>query len=916
MQRCKRYWLGFCVLMFLSISSFATHNRGGEIMYQRLSGFTYKFIVVIYSDDGNGIADRCSLTVNFGDGDTAIAYRVNGSTNSSACAPGIGAGVIILNDPTVKKNVYEVTHTYAGAFEYLISVFDRNRANDSRNIPNSVNQPFYLETKLSFNNFTPYNNSPIFTVPPIDRACIGKCFYHHPGTYDPDGDSLSYELIIPKGEGGNGQIGVPIPGYVFPVAGAGGIFGLDPVSGLLTWCSPVNATSPSSNGTGSGEYNVAFIVKEWRKFNGEYQQIGFVMRDMQIVVKPGCDNDPPVVDVPADTCVEVGTLVQKVIRIKDLNNNPMTLQGFGATFTVTPPAQLGPTSGTASFTANYSWQTNCSHLRSYAYQVILKVEDFPPPNTIKLVTFKTFNIRVVPPAPKNVTATPFGASINISWLLSTCSAPNNRIISYKIYRRIGCVPRIPGPCEIGVPDSWGYSEIGSVTPTVNTYLDNNNGNGLSPGIDYSYLVVAVYADGSVSYASNSGTNVCARLRRDVPLIINADVVSTNTTSGSVFVRWTKPVVSATNLDTLQLPGPYTFNLLYKATNTTSYTQIYSVTKPFFKSINALSDTTFTHTNLNTVAQDADYKVEFVATNSLIAVGASQRAKTIFLTAVGGERKVNLSWSVTVPWINDIYEIYRTSATQTTAVLVGTSTATSYEDTSNVRNLQTYCYYVRSRGAYSDPSITNPLFNRSQITCAMAIDVTPPCSPTVTVNADCKTGFVEVKWTNPNNSCANDVVRYVLYSKKQESDEYTVLANISTATNTIYTLDNLEFTAACYAIAAIDSTGNESAKSKEICVDNCPEFELPNIVTANGDDVNDFYKAIKVRQIKEINLKIFNRWGGLMYETKDPYFKWDAINIQSKQLVSEGTYFYTCIVYWPTVKGVEERVLKGYMQVVH
>ena len=322
MQMCKRYWLGFCVLMLLSVSGFATHNRGGEIMYQRLSGFTYKFIVVIYTDDGSNIADRCSLTVHFGDGDTAVAYRVNGSTNTSACAPGIGAGVIISNTPTVKKNVYEVTHTYSGAFDYIISVFDRNRNADSRNIPNSVNQPFYLETKLSFNNFTPYNNSPVFNVPPIDRACIGKCFYHNPAAYDPDGDSLSYEITTPRGEGSNGQIGVSIPGYVFPNPGAGGQFGIDPITGTLTWCTPINGTAL---GTGQGEYNISFYVKEWRKFNGVYQQIGYVMRDMQVIVEAGCTNDPPVIAAPADTCVEAGSLVQKLIRITDPNNHPITL---------------------------------------------------------------------------------------------------------------------------------------------------------------------------------------------------------------------------------------------------------------------------------------------------------------------------------------------------------------------------------------------------------------------------------------------------------------------------------------------------------------------------------------------------------------------------------------------------------------
>ncbi|MDI9340293.1 MAG: gliding motility-associated C-terminal domain-containing protein [Sediminibacterium sp.] len=912
MVKSLRYVWFASVVFLLSLSAKATHNRGGEIMYKRLSGFTYEFRIIVYTDDGSNVADRCSLTVHFGDGDTAVAYRVNGSTSGGDCGPGVGMGQIISTTPRVKKNEYVVTHTYSGAFDYTIYVFDRNRNGDSRNIPNSINQPFYLETKLSFDNFTPYNNSPIFSVPPIDRACIGKCFYHNPGAYDPDGDSLSYELTIPRGEGGNGQIGVPIPGYVYPSFGGGnGKFEINAQDGTLSWCSPVNGVT---FGTGQGEYNVAFLVKEWRKFNGVYRQIGYVLRDMQIIVEAGCNNEPPVIVAPADTCVEAGTIIQKQIKVSDPDGNPITLQGFGGSFSApAPTSQLSPTSGTGNFTSNYIWQTACVHIRKQPYQITLKAEDSPSSSqAIKLVDFKTFNIRVVAPSPKNLSATPQGVSINLSWQLSSCSTPSNRLISYKIFRRIGCSTVTIGPCDVGVNPAWGYTNIGAVTFSVNTFTDNNNGNGLSPGIDYSYIVIAVYADGSESYAS---TNVCARLKRDVPLLLNADVLSTHTSTGSVFVRWTKPVVSPTNLDTIQLPGPYTFNLLYKAPGSTTYTTVYSVTKTYFAQLKALSDTTFTHSNLDTETKDAEYKVEFIATPSLIAVGTSQRAKTIFLTAIGGERKVNLSWNVTTPWINTTYEIYRSSASQPTPVMIGTTTTTAYEDNAGVVNLRTYCYYVRSIGAYTDPNIFSPLFNRSQTACATARDVTPPCSPTITLDANCVTGFVQVRWTNPNASCADDVLSYKLYTKPTESDDYTLLTTFNSANSTVYTLDGLDFIAACYAVTAIDSSGNESAKSLQACVENCPEFELPNIVTVNGDNVNDIYKAIKVRHIKEIDLQIYNRWGSLMYETRDPYFNWNATNKQTGQVVSEGTYFYTCIVYFPTIKGIQERKLKGFLQVV-
>lgn len=116
-------------------------------------------------------------------------------------------------------------------------------------------------------------NLPVLTNPPIDQATIGLCFYHNIGAVDADGDSLSYEITPCRV--GNGQT---IPGYSYPEAGFNGSFTINPVTGLLTWCSPQFLD----------EYNIAIIVKEWRKnSSGVPQVIGYVLRDMQVVVKFG-----------------------------------------------------------------------------------------------------------------------------------------------------------------------------------------------------------------------------------------------------------------------------------------------------------------------------------------------------------------------------------------------------------------------------------------------------------------------------------------------------------------------------------------------------------------------------------------------------------------------------------------------------
>ncbi|MGE0568182.1 MAG: gliding motility-associated C-terminal domain-containing protein, partial [Bacteroidia bacterium] len=580
---------------------------------------------------------------------------------------------------------------------------------------------------------------------------------------------------------------------------------------------------------------------------------------------------------------------------------------FGGPFSATNPlATLSPTFGIATITSAFSWQTNCDLIRAQPYQITIKAED--QQNPVKLVTFKSFNIKIVPPAIQNVTANPAGSNIIVNWQLSTCYGPNNPIIKYEIYRRDDCTPVTIQPCDVGAPA--GFVLTGTVAPSVSTFTDTNNSLGLVVGQDYSYVVVALYSDGTRSFGSSV---ICTKLKRDVPILLNADVLSTAST-GSVFVRWTHPLATLGNLDTNQLVGPYTFNLYHRLSGTQSYSQVYSVSKQNFYQLNTLADTTFIHFGINTETSKHEYKVEFVA--NITTVGSSQYASSIFLTTIGGERKVSLSWTEQTPWDNYSYMVFRKDPTQSTYTAIATTSLSNYTDSIGLANGSNYCYYIESEGKYSDPGITGPLFNKSQETCAIPVDITPPCSPTINIVSDCITGFVQINWTNVNTVCANDVIKYVLYKKETEDDEFFTVDTLYGSGSTTYQFDNLPDVAGCFAVSAIDSSGNISNKSEEICVDNCPVFDLPNIVTFNGDGINDFFKAIRVRHIKEIDLHVYDRWGTLVFRSDNPYFLWDGTSRVSNFKVSDGTFFYICDVYEKRVKGVKKRTLHGYLQVVN
>lgn len=78
----------------------------------------------------------------------------------------------------------------------------------------------------------------------------------------------------------------------------------------------------------------------------------------------------------------------------------------------------------------------------------------------------------------------------------------------------------------------------------------------------------------------------------------------------------------------------------------------------------------------------------------------------------------------------------------------------------------------------------------------------------------------------------------------------------------------------------------------IDVDVPSAVEIPNLFTPNGDGVNDVF-FLKAANLTEINIRIYDRWGNLVYYTKteNGNIAWDGKNYSGKD-VAEGVYYYT------------------------
>lgn len=494
MSKLRYHLLVIFCLAFLSHVQ-ATHNRAGEITYKWIGPglHTYQIKVTTYTNiGGTNVADRCEDTVYFGDGTHGLVLRSNGPSNGS-CSPNGSEGQP-LPGGMIKLNEYVTTHTYPGPGNYKISMEDPNRNAGIINIPNSVNQVFYIESFLVIPAFgTGKNNSPILPFPPIDNGCVGKCFLHNPGAYDMDGDSLSYELTNCRG-----HLGAICPGYTFPATG-GGTFQINSTGGTLSWCLPQM----------QGAYSMAMIIKEWRKNDDcQYFLIGSILRDMQVDVG-ACSNNSPGINTVSDVYVLEGSTVSKTITATDPDMDNLTLEAKGNPFTVIQSnATFSSFSSLTSVTGLFTWQTNFAHVRREPYQVTLKVIDNDP--SVKLMDFKTFNVKVIPDAPMYLTTNPYTDHIILTWKKpnSYSTSGSNPFRSYNIYRKDSLSNWIHANNETIPPAYTGFSYIGSTSGNITdtTFFDYNGGNAFIPGRDYSYLVLAQYTDCATSYVSNASGN--------------------------------------------------------------------------------------------------------------------------------------------------------------------------------------------------------------------------------------------------------------------------------------------------------------------------------------------------------------------------------------------------------------------------
>lgn len=888
--------IGLCILgMLLSISAWATHNRAGDITYEHVSGFTYRVRITTYTKQ-SAIADRNSLKIRWGDEgpntteqDLDSLFRTNQVLN---------VGI------DVKRNEYSGLHTYSGPGTFEISVEDPNRNAGVLNINNgepgtpeadktstSVMAVFAIHSVLVIRPGNGgHNNSIKFLNPPIQDACIYQQWIHNPVAYDSlEGDQLVFALVSCLGL--NAQ---PLDTWESPTDytdNPSDVFSINADNGDITWNTPLVA----------GEYNVAFEVREYRR--GIF--VGSVERDMQITVVT-CANVPPDIAELPDYCIGAGEVLQFQLNYSDPNGSPFQvhIEALGG-----PMSDVDHVAIYDNVSRYFSWNPQCAEVRSEPYYVSFMATD---EGNIPLTDVETVGIQVVAPAVQNPLANAVGNQMNLSWDLSPCYSvfsPNEiNEVQYLIYRRNELYGFEPDPCELGVPDYTGYTYLGASDGANNNSFTDTS---VFYGGVYCYMVVTVWPDGAISYASEE---FCDTVKKDVPVMTKVSIGITDLIAGVDSVQWSKP----TDLDTTLFPGPYVYKLFH--TDAGNYPSNLIYTSPAFDFLSD-GDSTFVHTDLNTVGPAHRYRVE-IESQSSAQIARSTLASSIHLDLIPGDNSMTLNMGAAVPWANYEYHIFRKDAGALDFIEVGISHSYLYVDTNLVNN-QLYCYRIKALGSYYVGDVPDPLENWSQEICATPYDQTPPCPPVLAVDDDCINGVNTLSWTNVPG-CADDISGYGIYYAPTLLDSLVLIASISQAQDSVFVFDGYvrndpPSIAGCYVITAFDSLNlwpdgiyhqNESAFSNVICIDNCPQYSLPSIFSPNADNLNDLFVPFPYRYVKQIDLKVYNRWGGVVFETGDPAIKWNGANQDSGEMCSDGAYYYVIRVDYIRLSGIVSESYSG------
>ncbi|MGE0078543.1 MAG: Ig-like domain-containing protein [Bacteroidales bacterium] len=98
----------------------------------------------------------------------------------------------------------------------------------------------------------------------------------------------------------------------------------------------------------------------------------------------------------------------------------------------------------------------------------------------------------------------------------------------------------------------------------------------------------------------------------------------------------------------------------------------------------------------------------------------------------------------------------------------------------------------------------------------------------------------------------------------------------------------------YRVCDMDDDCDEALVSISVIPDESKKIDIPDAFSPNGDHINDTFELLNLVNYGRVTLKVYNRWGNLVYKNNSYKNDWDGTSNASMAIGSklpDGTYYY-------------------------
>lgn len=856
----RKYYLVFVLLFFFTNNVWATHIAGGELFYEHLGPGSaantdrYRVTMRLFRVCGPSTPNNAPLD---GENVTIGIYEMPGLTlinsirltqqfvgsppqikNSSGANPCLVPFVSVCYEVGVFSSEIELPRTPNG---FTLSWIRYTRTFLNNISGTDIGATFVTRIPGSAQLPNGVNSCPKFGVRDTTTICLNTPFTLDFGATDPDGDSLSYKLTAAyNGFGGSANNPNPIPppsplqlvplNYIPPYSGInpfGTTTTINPNTGLITAIAP-NTT---------GRFVVCVIAEEWR--NGIL--INEHRKDVILAVE-NCSTVKPELTPDDKTCNGLTFSFENISPNSAITNYLWT---FGDGNTSTQPTPTHTYTDTGKYTVKLKVTANGGCIDS-ASKTVYAFPVFNPSINVDGSCVQQ-PIRFF-----DATTTTFGVVNGWKWNFGDPTTQADT--SYK------------------KDTVWKYSAPGTYTVT----LTSSN----SKGCEDTVTKVIVVRDQPIINLPFRDTLICSI--DTLPLIVNASGTYT----------WTPNIniINPTSANPLVYPkDTITYTITVNDDGCVNKDSI-KVNVLDFITVDAGVDSTICKTDTIRL-RPTSFALSYLWTASTGETVAPVKFPLVkpltvtkyYVTANLGKCQDKDSITITpIPYpevtTSSVAPICFGNKIQLNANIVGS--AFTWNPTNAMLNANTLTPTVAPSATTSYViSVTDDKGCPKPVKDTITVTVIPP----VTVNAGRDTSVVR------NQPLQLMVQHDSLPVGTTYNWTPSTWLNNSFIRNPIATINsNIQQITYNVKVTRPEGCFGEDAITVRVFSTN-PDIFIPTAFTPNNDGKNDVFKPIPVGITQLEFFRVYNRWGQLLYETKEMGKGWDG-NVNGKPQPS-GTFVF-------------------------